>query len=193
MTEVAIQRRTPLQLGEWARELPPVIAQILAQRGITDAAHLDLGARRLPHFEQLHGALNAAERIAEAIAEQQAICICGDFDADGATSTALMVSVLQAMGAQRVGYIVPNRFADGYGLSPAVVAQAQQQGAELIITVDSGISCHAGVEAAKAANISVIITDHHLPGEQLPAADFIINPNQAACQFPSGNIAGVGV
>lgn len=193
MVALTIRRRPPVELGEWANTLPPIIAQILASRGIADAGQLDLGLRQLPHFEQLKGAQAAAKRLVEAIDKQQAICICGDFDADGATSTALMVSVLQAMGAQHVNYIVPNRFADGYGLSPAVVAQAQKQGAQLIVTVDSGISCHAGVQAAKDANIDVIITDHHLPPNTLPPADIIVNPNQADCAFPSPNIAGVGV
>lgn len=193
MAEISIQRRPTVTVGDWATGIPPVLAQILARRGIVDAPQLDLSAKQLPHFNLLRGVETAACILADAIAQQQAICICGDFDADGATSTALMVSVLQALGAERVGYIVPNRFADGYGLSPAVVAQAQQQGAEVIVTVDSGISCHAGVAAAKAAGMTVIITDHHLPGPQLPPADVIVNPNQPACDFPSPNIAGVGV
>lgn len=193
MSTLTIKRREQTQLGPWAAHMPPVIAQILASRGVADAQQLDLGLRYLPHFNQLQGTTAAAQRLAQAIRKNQAICICGDFDADGATSTALMVSVLQAMGAQRVSYIVPNRFSDGYGLSPAVVAQAQQQGAELIVTVDSGISCHAGVTAAKEAGLDVLITDHHLPPEQLPPADIIVNPNLPTCQFPSPNIAGVGV
>ncbi|RZQ56693.1 single-stranded-DNA-specific exonuclease RecJ [Pseudidiomarina tainanensis] len=193
MAEISIQRRPTVTVGDWATGIPPVLAQILARRGIVDAPQLDLSAKQLPHFNLLRGVETAACILADAIVQQQAICICGDFDADGATSTALMVSVLQALGAERVGYIVPNRFADGYGLSPAVVAQAQQQDAEVIVTVDSGISCHAGVAAAKAAGMTVIITDHHLPGPQLPPADVIVNPNQPACDFPSPNIAGVGV
>lgn len=193
MTDISIQRRPKVEVGDWAAGLPPLLAQILARRGIAEAQQLDLGAKQLPHFNLLKGTDVAAKILADAIAQQQAICICGDFDADGATSTALMVSVLQALSAQRVSYIVPNRFADGYGLSPAVVAQAQQQGAEIIVTVDSGISCHAGVAAAKAAGMTVIITDHHLPGAQLPNADVIVNPNQPNCEFPSPNIAGVGV
>lgn len=193
MSTLTIKRREQTQLGPWAAHMPPVIAQILASRGVVDAQQLDLGLRYLPHFNQLQGTTAAAQRLTQAIRKNQAICICGDFDADGATSTALMVSVLQAMGAQRVSYIVPNRFSDGYGLSPAVVAQAQQQGAELIVTVDSGISCHAGVTAAKEAGLDVLITDHHLPPEQLPPADIIVNPNLPTCQFPSPNIAGVGV
>ncbi|RWU12289.1 single-stranded-DNA-specific exonuclease RecJ [Pseudidiomarina gelatinasegens] len=193
MTDISVKRHPHVDVGAWANNLPEIIAQILARRGITDEQQLDLGARHLPHFDQLHGASAAAERLAQAIRENQAICICGDFDADGATSTALMVSVLQALGATRVDYIVPNRFADGYGLSPAVVAQAHQLGAQLIVTVDSGISCHAGVDAARAADIDVIITDHHLPGATLPNANIIVNPNQPDCQFPSPNIAGVGV
>ncbi|CUA82969.1 single-stranded-DNA-specific exonuclease RecJ [Pseudidiomarina woesei] len=193
MSLLTIKRRPQAQLGEWAAQLPSVIAHVLASRGIADAQQLDLGLRHLPHFNQLKGASEAAKRLAQAIQADHAICICGDFDADGATSTALMVSALQAMGAKRLSYIVPNRFADGYGLSPAVVAQAQQQGAELIVTVDSGISCHAGVQAAKAAGIDVIVTDHHLPPNELPPANIIVNPNLADCPFPSPNLAGVGV
>ncbi|WP_404407980.1 single-stranded-DNA-specific exonuclease RecJ [Pseudidiomarina marina] len=193
MTDISIHRRPTVAVGDWASGMPPLLAQILARRGIAETQQLDLGAKHLPHFNLLKGADVAAKILADAILQQQAICICGDFDADGATSTALMVSVLQALDAPQVSYIVPNRFADGYGLSPAVVAQAQQQGAQIIVTVDSGISCHAGVAAAKAAGMTVIITDHHLPGAELPNADVIVNPNQPNCDFPSSNIAGVGV
>ncbi len=190
---IQIRRYEPVDVTGWSHNLPPLLAQILARRGIKDQQQLDLSARNLPHYEQLQGANEAAAVLLEAIKNGQAICICGDFDADGATSTALMISALQAMGAKDVFYIVPNRFAEGYGLSPAVVKQAHQQGADIIVTVDSGISCHAGVNAAKALGMRVIVTDHHLPGEQLPPADVIVNPNQPSCQFPSKDIAGVGV
>lgn len=193
MAEVFIKRHAPIATAELVPGLPAVVQQILARRGIGSVEQLDLSTKRLPHFSQLKGIEPAAARVVKALLADQVICICGDFDADGATSTALMVSALRAMGAKRLHYIVPNRFADGYGLSPAVVAQAARLGAELIITVDSGISCHAGVQAAVAAGIQVVITDHHLPGAELPPAQAIVNPNQPGCEFPSKAIAGVGV
>jgi len=173
--------------------LHPLIRQVYARRGITSAEALDLSAARLTHFKYLQGVERAAVILADAIAKQQRICICGDFDADGATSTALLMSALPAFGAAHLSYLVPNRFADGYGLSVSVVEQAQQWGAEVLITVDNGISCHAGVAAAKAAGMQVIVTDHHLPGPSLPDADVIVNPNHPECEFPSKNLAGVGV
>lgn len=193
MSEVMIKRHSAPPSVVLNVALPPLVQAILARRGVTEAEQLDLSTKRLPHFSQLKGITDAASRVADAILSDQVICICGDFDADGATSTALMVSVLRAMGAKRLHYIVPNRFADGYGLSPAVVAQAINLGAELIITVDSGISCHAGVNAARAAGLQVVVTDHHLPGNELPNAHAIVNPNQPGCNFPSKAIAGVGV
>jgi len=125
--------------------------------------------------------------------ENQRIFIIGDFDADGATSTALMMEGLSLFGYQNHEFLVPNRFEYGYGLSPEIVEIAYQQGAKTLITVDSGISCHAGVERAKALGLTVIITDHHLPGNRLPKADAIVNPNLESCQFPSKALAGVGV
>ena len=195
VTDAAIQvvRRPAVTNHQLPAELPELLQQVLARRGVVAAEQLELSAQRLPHFAQLKDCQRAAERLFDAIVQQQAICICGDFDADGATSTALMVSTLRAMGAARVSYCVPNRFTDGYGLTPNLVAAAQQQGAQLLVTVDSGISCHAGVEAANAAGLDVIITDHHLPGANLPPAYAIVNPNQADCAFPSKSIAGVGV
>ena len=193
MAEVLIKRHAPLANPALDSSLPLIVQQILARRGIERAEQLDLSTTRLPHFSQLKGIDRAATRVVEALLTDQVICVCGDFDADGATSTALMVSVLRAMGAKQVHYIVPNRFADGYGLSPAVVAQAVALGTQLIITVDSGISCHAGVAAALAAGLQVVVTDHHLPGAELPPAQAIVNPNQPGCNFPSKAIAGVGV
>lgn len=190
---LTLQRRPEVDVSDLPAEMPWILRQLLARRGITTAEQLDLRLQRLPHFAQLHDAERAAKRLWLAIERQEHICICGDFDADGATSTALMVSVLRAMGAQQVSYCVPNRFTDGYGLSPNVVSYAQQQGAQLLLTVDSGISCHAGVDAANAAGLDVIITDHHLAGAELPKAYAIVNPNQPACGFPSKSIAGVGV
>lgn len=116
----------------------------------------------------------------------------GDFDADGATSTALTVLALHSIGGS-VDYLVPNRFEDGYGLSPEVVEQAEARGAELIVTVDNGVSSHASVDVAHANGMQVLVTDHHLPGETLPAAEEIVNPNLRGCEFPSKSLAGVGV
>lgn len=121
------------------------------------------------------------------------IVVVGDFDADGATSTALSVLALRALGYGNVSYLVPNRFEDGYGLSPEVVDQAHARGAQMIMTVDNGISSHAGVDHAHALGIPVLVTDHHLPGETLPAAEAIVNPNLRDCDFPSKSLAGVGV
>jgi len=193
MTEVLIKRYAAAQVPQFDPTLPLLVQQILARRGIERPEQLDLTTKRLPHFSRLKGIEEAAALVVEALRTNRVICVCGDFDADGATSTALMVSVLRAMGARQLHYIVPNRFADGYGLSPAVVAQALQLGSELIITVDSGISCHAGVTAAVQAGLTVVVTDHHLPGAELPPAHAIVNPNQPGCDFPSKSIAGVGV
>lgn len=188
-----VRRYPNTDVSQLPAEIPARLRQILARRGVKSAAQLQLAAQQLPHFRELHQVQDAARCIVDALQAQRRFCVCGDFDADGATSTALLVSALQAFGATQVQYLVPNRFADGYGLSPAVVAAAVEQGAEILITVDSGIACHAGVDAAKQAGMTVIVTDHHLPGEQLPNADFIVNPNQPDCRFPSPNIAGVGV
>ncbi|CAM4026429.1 single-stranded-DNA-specific exonuclease RecJ [Shewanella aquimarina] len=135
----------------------------------------------------------AAAIIADAMAKQQSILIVGDFDADGATSTSVCLLALRMMGATNVDYLIPNRFDYGYGLSPEIVEVAQQMGAELLITVDNGISSIEGVAAAKALGMQVVITDHHLPGKSVPEADAIVNPNQLGCGFASKAIAGVGV
>ncbi len=135
----------------------------------------------------------AVSLLQQALADGRRIMVVGDFDADGATSTALTVLALRSMGGASVDYLVPNRFEDGYGLSPEVVEQAAARGAELIVTVDNGISSHAGVDVAHAKGMQVLVTDHHLPGETLPAAEAIVNPNLRGCGFPSKSLAGVGV
>lgn len=135
----------------------------------------------------------ATARLQRALEDDQRILIVGDFDADGATSTALAVSALRQFGATQVDYLVPNRFEFGYGLTPGIVALATQRRPDLIVTVDNGISSVDGVAAANEAGIEVLITDHHLPGDELPAAAVIVNPNQAGCAFPSKALAGVGV
>lgn len=146
------------------------------------------------HPPELLAGLDAATtRLQQALEKGERILIVGDFDADGATSTALAIAALRQFGATGVDYLVPNRFEFGYGLTPGIVALAQEKNPDLIVTVDNGISSVDGVAAANAAGIEVLITDHHLPGEQLPDAAVIVNPNQEGCGFPSKALAGVGV
>lgn len=176
-------------------DLHPVLARVLANRGIADKRETDYVLKNLLPPQGLSHIGAAAELLAEAIAAQANIVIVGDFDADGATSCALAVSCLQAFGmsAAQVSYLVPNRFEFGYGLSPEIVGIAALRQPDIIITVDNGISSVDGVHAAQALGITVLITDHHLPGEQLPTADVIVNPNLANDTFKSKNLAGVGV
>ena len=173
--------------------LPALLRRLYHLRGVTADSELERGAASLLPWQQLNGIETAAQILHQALASQQRILIVGDFDADGATSTALSMLALKAMGAENIAFLVPNRFEDGYGLSPEVVEQAKARGAELILTVDNGISSHAGVELANHYGIQVVVTDHHLPGETLPAAAAIVNPNLKDCAFPSRALAGVGV
>jgi single-stranded-DNA-specific exonuclease len=173
--------------------LPEVLTRVYASRGITDPRELALGLDQLFPPSSLKGVADAAELLADAIEGEARVLIVGDFDADGATSCAMAVSVLQQMGLRDVAYLVPNRFEFGYGLTPEIVEMAAAQMPDLIVTVDNGISSIEGVSAAQAMGISVLITDHHLPGDSLPTADVIVNPNQPDCQFPSKSLAGVGV
>ena len=173
--------------------LPEVLTRVYASRGITDPGELALGLDQLFPPTSLKGVADAAELLADAIEGEARVLIVGDFDADGATSCAMAVSVLQQMGLRDVAYLVPNRFEFGYGLTPEIVEMAAAQMPDLIVTVDNGISSIEGVSAAQAMGISVLITDHHLPGDSLPTADVIVNPNQPGCQFPSKSLAGVGV
>ena len=171
----------------------PLLAQIYHSRGITRSEELELQLSKLLPPSQLMNADHAAILLADALAAKQKIVIVGDFDADGATSTALAVSVLRAFGANGVDYLVPNRFEYGYGLTPEIVALALHKSPDLIITVDNGISSIEGVAAAREAGVATLITDHHLAGKELPQATLIVNPNQPGCSFPSKNLAGVGV
>lgn len=189
-----ILRRRPLAEGSGLPvTLPPLLRRLYAQRGVAEGQELDRSLRGLLDYRLLDGIDDAVVLLQQALAEQRRIVVVGDFDADGATSTALAVLALRSMGASQVTYLVPNRFEDGYGLSPEVVVQAEKLGAELILTVDNGISSHAGVDDAHQRGIQVLVTDHHLPGETLPAADAMINPNLRDCAFPSKSLAGVGV
>lgn len=171
----------------------PVIRQVYAARGVKNDQELNHNAASLLNFNLLKGIAKASEILIEALKAQSKILIVGDFDADGATSTATLMSGLKMFGFVHVDYLVPNRFELGYGLSPQLAEQVVALGADLLITVDNGISCVAGVEIVKQAGMQVIVTDHHLPGEELPNADAIVNPNQHGCAFPSKSLAGVGV
>ncbi|MFA5493178.1 MAG: single-stranded-DNA-specific exonuclease RecJ [Porticoccaceae bacterium] len=174
--------------------MPALLRRLYLSRGVAASDQLGRQLAELPPPSQLRGLDAALVILEDALAAGQSILIVGDFDADGATSTALGVLALEAMGAAAVDFLVPNRFEYGYGLTPEIVALALTRGKpDLLITVDNGISSIAGVEAAKAAGLKVIVTDHHLPGSRLPAADAIVNPNQPGCPFPSKNLAGVGV
>ena len=173
--------------------LPEVLKRVYAGRGVTDPGELALSLDQLLPPTSLKGVADAAELLADAIEGEARVLIVGDFDADGATSCAMAVSVLQQMGLREVAYLVPNRFEFGYGLTPEIVEMAAAQMPDLIVTVDNGISSVEGVSAAQAMGISVLITDHHLPGDSLPTADVIVNPNQPDCRFPSKSLAGVGV
>ena len=171
--------------------LDPVHARLFVMRGVTELAQLDYGLAALAPIGSLEN-LGAAVDLLLANRERK-IIIVGDFDVDGATSTALLMRSLRAFGFADVGYLVPNRFEYGYGLTPEIVAVAEKQSPALIVTVDNGISSVDGVAAAKQAGIAVLITDHHLPGNEIPAADVIVNPNLPGSEFASRNLAGVGV
>lgn len=187
-------RRRPLAEDiDLPMTMPPLLRRLYAQRGIKGARELERSLRGLLDYRLLNGIERAVDFLQQALADRRRIVIVGDFDADGATSTALTVLALRSMGGVNVKYLVPNRFDDGYGLSPEVVAQAAALGAEVIITVDNGISSLDGVDEAHRRGIAVLVTDHHLPGETLPAADAMINPNLRDCAFPSKALAGVGV
>jgi single-stranded-DNA-specific exonuclease len=188
-----LHRKLPESLPELSKDIPLLLRRIFALRGITCMQELDYTTRNLCNYDKLYGIDNAVEILYTAMVSNKRIMIVGDFDTDGATSTALAVKALKAMGCQFVDYIIPDRFEDGYGLSISVVEKAILQKTDLIITVDNGISAVDAVEFAKQANLTVIITDHHLCPEQLPNADAIINPNLPDCSFPSKHLAGVGV
>jgi len=173
--------------------LHPVLSRIYRARAVTTPAELEHGLDKLLPPGRLLGMERAVTLLAEALRARKRILVVADFDADGATSCALVVRALRAMGAADVRYVVPNRFEYGYGLTPEIVALAAKQQPDLIITVDNGIASVDGVEAAHAHGMQVLITDHHLPGASLPAAEAIVNPNQPGDDFPSKALAGVGV
>lgn len=187
-----IVRRPTVDDSHLPAHLPPLLRQLYARRGVMPN-ECELVLKSLLRPDTMKGLEQAAKLIADAMQQDKSILIVGDFDADGATSTSVCLLALRMMDASKVDYLIPNRFDYGYGLSPEIVAVAASKQAELLITVDNGISSIEGVAAAKAFGMQVVITDHHLPGHELPAADAIVNPNQPGCQFASKSIAGVGV
>lgn len=174
-------------------DLHPLLRCLFAQRGVNEAADLDLSLARLHPPSSLGGMQTAVDLLERALEASERIVVLGDYDVDGATSTSVLVRALHAMGATGVRYLVPNRFEFGYGLTPPIAAVAADLDPDLLITVDNGISSIEGVRAARELGMTVIVTDHHLPGATLPEADAIVNPNLSGDPFPSKHLAGVGV
>jgi single-stranded-DNA-specific exonuclease len=194
MKSPRIERRPIMPMSaSWPDSVHAVLRRIYAARGISSPQSIEHRLGSLLSPQSLGGMSRACELIADAIGRDAHIVIVGDFDADGATGTAVAMRGLQLLGAHQVSYAVPNRFRHGYGLSPPIVAELLPRRPALLITVDNGIAAHAGVAAAKAHGIRVIVTDHHLPGATLPDADAIVNPNIAGDPFLSKSLAGVGV
>lgn len=192
MEKTIVRRATPTISAE-LHSLHPILQRIYSARHIVSTDDLSKELSSLLPYSSLLDIDKAVARLQIALEQQQRILIVGDFDADGATSTALAVSALRALGAKHVQFLIPNRFAYGYGLTPEIVTVAKQYNPDVIITVDNGISSHAGIAQANTFNIDVIVTDHHLAADTLPAAYAIVNPNQPADPFPSKCLAGVGV
>ena len=172
--------------------LHPVLARVYAARGIQSLQQLEYDLKGLLPFTQLKNVQQMATLLADAIAANKRLLVIADYDSDGATACAVAVRALRAFGA-RVDYLVPNRFEYGYGLTPEIVQLAASRNPDILLTVDNGIASVAGVAAANALGMQVLVTDHHLPGDELPDAACIVNPNQPGCEFPSKNLAGVGV
>lgn len=188
-----ILRRPVPANGPWPDSVPPVLQRIYAARGVLSHAEGELRLGRLLAPEAMGQLGAAAALLAQAMEAGQHIVVVGDFDCDGATGTAVAVRGLRLLGAGRVSYQVPHRVLHGYGLSPALVEQLAPMAPDVVLTVDSGIACHAGIAAARAKGWQVLVTDHHLPGAQLPPANVIVNPNLGDDRFPSKALAGVGV
>jgi len=193
MSKCILQRQV---CADWQARLPdidPVLARIYAGRNVTSATELEYGLEHLPSPALMKGMVAAVAVLQAALQQQKSILVVGDFDADGATSTTVALKALRLFGAGTVDFLVPNRFEYGYGLTPEIVAVAAEKQPDIIVTVDNGIASIEGVQAAKQLGMQVVVTDHHLPGNELPDADAIVNPNQPGCGFPSKNMAGVGV
>ncbi|WOI46044.1 single-stranded-DNA-specific exonuclease RecJ [Acidovorax sp. BLS4] len=180
----------------WALEqagVHPLLARLYAARGVCGKDELDDGLARLLPPDTLRGTREAAMLLADAIAQDRRLVVVADYDCDGATACAVAVRGLRLLGARQVDYLVPDRVADGYGLTPSIARRVHDRGADMLITVDNGIASVDGVAEAKALGLQVLVTDHHLPGPALPLADAMVNPNQPGCSFESKSIAGVGV
>jgi single-stranded-DNA-specific exonuclease len=180
----------------WALEqagVHPLLARLYAARGVLGKDELDDGLARLLPPGGMKGLQEAAVLLADSIAAGKKLCVVADYDCDGATACAVAIRGLRLLGAQHVDYLVPDRVVDGYGLTPPIAQRVKERGADLLITVDNGIASVEGVAAANALGLQVLVTDHHLPGSQLPDAAVIVNPNQPGCGFESKSIAGVGV
>ncbi len=191
--KIILRRQVLADAEMFPEEMHPVLRRVYSQRQLSDPSQLNLGLSQLLPVSLLSGTQAAAALLYEKIVSQRRILILADFDADGATSCALAVRGLRAMGAENIDYLVPDRFRFGYGLTPEILQVALQYSPDLLITVDNGISSIEGVAAAREAGLQVLITDHHLPGSQLPSANVIVNPNLTGDSFPSKNLAGVGV
>ena len=171
----------------------PLLHRIYAARGVTNDQELDYDLKHLFPYDKLRGIDQAVACLATVLCEQQSVLVVGDFDTDGATSTALAILALRALGLKNIAYLIPNRFEYGYGLTPEVVVSIATEKPDLIMTVDNGINSIDGVNAANQLGIKVLVTDHHLPGDGLPRACAIVNPNQKDDEFASKSLAGVGV
>lgn len=196
MTPKKILRRpSPDTTPDWGQNLPPLLRRLYAARGVTSDDQLTYTLKHLASPMDLRGVDRAVALLADAITSQQRVLVLGDFDADGATSTAVAMLGLGMLGLNDIDFRVPSRFSDGYGLTPGIIHRLRDEGAlpDLLVTVDNGISAVEGVRAARELGIRVVVTDHHLAGETLPEADAIVNPNQPGCPFLSKNAAGVGV
>jgi len=191
--KILLERPVTESAGRLPDDIHPVLRRVYAARNISGKEDLDNSLSRLHSPAVMKGVSQAIELLVVALQKQERILVVGDFDADGATSSALMVAALRELGAASVDYLVPNRFEFGYGLTPEIVEVASARRPDLIVTVDNGISSLSGVTAARQRGIRVLVTDHHLPGRELPQADAIVNPNQPGDSFPSKNLAGVGV
>jgi len=188
-----IQRRAVAISDGWPDSVHPVLRRVYAARGVTSPEQIEHRLAALLAPQALGGLQQACALIEAALRRRARIVVVGDFDADGATGTAVALRGLAMLGAENLGYAVPNRFRHGYGLTPLLVDELRAQRPDLLITVDNGVAAHAGVAAAKALGMQVVVTDHHLPGATLPPADAIVNPNLDGDAFPSKALAGVGV
>ena len=189
-----VRRRSAAESAETTLgHLHPVLRRVYAQRGVTGAHELDCSLRALAPTDGLSGLEAALDHLADAVMQQQRILLVGDFDADGASSCALGVLGLRALGARHVEYLVPNRFEYGYGLTPEIVDEAFRRRPDLLVTVDNGVSSVEGVLRARELGMRVVVTDHHLPPAELPVPDAMVNPNLSGDAFPGKHLAGVGV